>query len=82
MRFQILIESLSSIKKNSLDFLMQQSSLAVLGCGSVRILFSVSQREIKNSFIFKTLFTNLVPSIASCSSNALSNIASVSLTFE
>ena len=42
----------------------------------------VSQREIKNSFIFKTLFKYLVPSIVSCCSSALSNIASVSLTFE
>ena len=39
-RFQKLFESLSSIKKNSLGFLIQQSSLAFLGCGSVRILFS------------------------------------------
>ena len=39
-RFQILFESLSSIKKKSLAFLMQQSSLAFLGCYSVRILFS------------------------------------------
>ena len=71
MRFQILIESLSSIKKYSLDFLTRQSSLAFLGCGSVRILvLQVSQREIKNSFIFKT-FKYLVPSIVSCCSSAL-----------
>ena len=45
-------------------------------------ILQVSQREIKNSFIFKTLFKYLVPSIVSCCSSALSNIASVSLTFE
>ena len=39
-------------------------------------------REIKNSFIFKTMFKYLLPSIVSCCSSALSNIASVSLTFE
>ena len=55
---------------------------------SVFVFFSlkfndeVSQREIKNSFIFKTFFKYLVPSIVSCCSSALSNIASVSLTFE
>ena len=40
MRFQVLIESLSSIKKYSLDFLMRQSSLAFLDRGFVRILLS------------------------------------------
>ena len=60
MRFQILIESLSSIKKNSLAYLLQQSSLAFLGCGSVRILIlQMSQRELKMRFpiLFESLFS-------------------------
>ena len=48
----------------------------------VFFILQVSQREIKNSVIFKILFKYLVPSIVSCCSSALSNIASVSLTFE
>ena len=60
MRFQILIESLSSIKKNSLAYLLQKSSLAFLGCGSVRILIlQMSQRELKMRFpiLFGSLFS-------------------------
>ena len=37
---------------------------------------------VMKSFIFKILLKYLVPSIVSCCSSALSNIASVSLTFE
>ena len=38
-------------------------------------ILQVSQTEIKNSFIFETLFKCLVPSIVSCCSSALSNTA-------
>ena len=78
-RFEILFESLSSTEKKSLAFLMQQGSLAFLGCGSVRI-YTTGVSE-GNEFIFKT-FTRLVPSIVSHCSSAVSNIPSVLLTFE
>ena len=40
---ETLMIGLSSIRYNSLAFLMQQRSLAFLGCGSVKILFSRAQ---------------------------------------
>ena len=49
---------------------MQQSSLAFLGCGSVRILFS---RCLRGKW---ALFERLVACIVSHCSSALSNIAS------
>ena len=43
---------MSSIKWNSLAFLMQQSSLAFLACGSAgeNFILQVSQRELKTRF--------------------------------
>ena len=79
-RFQILVEYLSSIKKKSLAFLMQQRSLAFFRLWLCEnFIIQVSQTEM--SFIFKTLFKNLVHSVVSRCSSALSNIASVSLEF-
>ena len=79
--FQILFESLSSIKKKTFglsDATEQLSLFRLWLCEN--FILQVSQREMR--FNFKTLFKHLVPSIVSRCSSALSNIASVSLTFE
>ena len=70
----MIVHAQHQVKQFGLPDATEQLSLFRLWLCENFIL-QVSQREIKNSFIFKTLFKYLVPSIVSCCSSALSNIA-------